>query len=87
MNPLEADFLLYEPEPICRLDLSTARVEELPSALDVTKRVVHAGRMDGQMMYVKVPDIRLVKTWEIRSPEGSARSAQPGAFAASPVRR
>jgi len=54
MNPLEVDHLLCEPEPICRLDLSKARVADLPTSLEASRRVTRAGRLDGLMLYVKV---------------------------------
>lgn len=54
MNPLEVDYLLCEPDPIYRLDLSSVRIADLPTSFDLKKRVTRAGRMDGLMLYVKV---------------------------------
>jgi len=85
VDPLEADFLLCQPEPICQLELSSVRTQDLPTSLDLTKTVVRGGRMDGLLIYTKVIfdesrqfDTRMAPSWGKRLLRFPVRTYQAG---------
>lgn len=53
IRPAEVDFLLCQPTPLLRFDLTTLRAEELTRPLHYRQAVVHPGRLDGFCLYFR----------------------------------
>ena len=47
------EHFLGEPEPLIKVDLSTVKEDSMPRRVSFTRRVVHAGRLDGYAVFFR----------------------------------